>query len=67
MSIIVHTSSNAKLAYMSLQIKSIQLTRPTAAVAATSEAAASTSEGEPPIEKVATKEAEAALEVTCLD
>ena len=61
MSIIVHTSSNAKLAYMSLQIKSIQLTEP--AAAATMEAAASTTEGETPSEEAATKEAEA----TCLD
>ena len=33
MFIIVHTSSNAKLAYMSLQITSIQLTGLAAAVA----------------------------------
>ena len=56
---------------MSLQIKSIQLTGPTApavaVVAATTEAAASTAEGETPIEEAVTKEAEAAAEATCLD
>ena len=51
---------------MSLQMKSIQLKRP-AAAAATTDAAMSTAECKTPIEEVATKEAEAAAEATCLD
>ena len=52
---------------MSLQMKSIQLKRPAAAAAATTDAATSTVECKTPIEEAATKEADAAAEATCLD
>ena len=68
----VHTSpssSNAKVAYMSLQIMSTQLTGPPAAAAATAAAmdTASTVECEKKkTEPTATKEDEVAAEPTCL-
>ena len=56
---------------MSLQMKSIQLKGPppaaAAAATATTDAGSITAECKTPIEEVATKEAEAAAEATCLD